>query len=378
MKILFDHQIFSRQKYGGVSRYFSHLIEALPKHSEVEVALSAQVTSNQYLSKKSTDTPSATHRHVKRRALETLKKSEAVKNTYDRVKKYVNKKSSIKMIRAGEYDIFHPTWVDPYFLSHLNGKPFVVTIHDTIHKIYPHYFSNAEHTVRNMKVLLEHASGIIAISEHTKNDVVRHFSVEPELIHVVHHGCHLDFSREKAVVVQTPFILFVGGRGQYKNFTFFIEAVYKTLLENKICVVCVGGGLFTESERAQFASLGITNLMIQTDATDEELVYLYKHAELFVFPSLYEGFGVPILEAWSGGCPLILSNASCFPEIAGEAGLYFDTGDKDSLKGCVERVLRDKVCREELIRRGSERLTLFSKEECVTKTLAVYQKVLGG
>ena len=102
---------------------------------------------------------------------------------------------------------------------------------------------------------------------------------------------------------------------------------------------------------------------------------LFRNALTFVYPSLYEGFGIPILDAFSAGCPVILSNCSCFPEVGGDAALYFDEGDSETLRNHVKALMKDESLRKTLIEKGKARANLFTWEKCAERTAEVYWKV---
>ena len=137
------------------------------------------------------------------------------------------------------------------------------------------------------------------------------------------------------------------------------------------------GGAFTKKEKELFRSLKIPeNKIVQISGNDMLLSSLYSSAEAFIFPSLYEGFGLPLLEAMSADCPVICSNASSFPEVAGNAAEYFDPESEESLIDALENLLFDEVRKKSLIKAGLDRVKCFSWEKCATETEAVYTKLL--
>jgi glycosyltransferase involved in cell wall biosynthesis len=162
----------------------------------------------------------------------------------------------------------------------------------------------------------------------------------------------------------------------YKNFPLFAEAIAPLLNQDKtLKLVCAGGGGFNADEENLLAKLNITTQCRQTNATDAELKQLYAQAQVFVFPSLIEGFGIPLLEAFSAGCPVAASNNTCFPEIGGDAIAYFDPTDKESIYNSIQSILSDNTTRYNFIKKGYERLKLFSIEKQVRATLNVYREV---
>jgi glycosyltransferase involved in cell wall biosynthesis len=172
-------------------------------------------------------------------------------------------------------------------------------------------------------------------------------------------------------------LLYVGTRSGYKNFRAFVGAIAPLLkADADLVVLCVGGGAFNTSERKFFSELRIFDRLTQVEASDPELASLYHSARAFVFPSLYEGFGIPILEAFSCGCPCVLSRASCFPEIAGDAALYFDVDDEDSMTELIRKALYDESVRNELVTRGLQRHKMFSWQKTAKETLDVYRSAV--
>ena len=174
-------------------------------------------------------------------------------------------------------------------------------------------------------------------------------------------------------------LLFVGSRFGYKNFDGFANAVVPLLNQDKdLHVHCAGGGRFAYEEHRFLQRLGVRSRFTQSDPTDEQLITLYKTARAFVAPSRYEGFGIPIIEAFSCGCPCATSDSSCFPEIAGEAAVYFDPDSPESMAEALRKILYDDIFRGSLIARGFERAKAFSWEKTAMQTVAVYAKAGDG
>ncbi|MDP9052031.1 MAG: glycosyltransferase family 4 protein, partial [Acidobacteriota bacterium] len=175
-----------------------------------------------------------------------------------------------------------------------------------------------------------------------------------------------------------PFLLYVGSRLTYKNFERLLEAFAASpLLKNDFDLVCFGGGAFTSKEISLFQQLGLSDeCCCQVSGDDATLAALYGSARAFVYPSLYEGFGIPPLEAMSFNCPVVCSGLSSIPEVVGNAAEMFDPYDPESIQKAIERVATDEVLRETLVSRGRERVKQFSWERCAKETLDVYSRVL--
>jgi len=407
MKILYDHQIFTLQNYGGISRYFCELIERLSPYPDVELSLALRRSGNENLRKlRSLDLDWSNKskltyekqqfpiiQMVKHAGYPVIQKIAYIGfpvfqkiipfNTLNRLQ--INQRESMHMLEKQDFDIFHPTYYDPYFIKSLKKKPYVLTVHDMIHELYPDFFSPYDRTKNGKKQLIENASSIIAISESTKRDILKLSHIDPDLIHVIYHGNPLenviittsaDISLN-TLLLNKPYILYVGSRPGYKNFMFFINAMSKVLKKNEdLHVYCAGGGPFTASELKLLNRLSITSKVHFVKPNDQIMKQLYENADAFIFPSLYEGFGLPILEAFSCGCPAILSNSSSFPEIGADAASYFESNDPESLIQSVEVILTDSRYRDRCIKKGFERLNLFSWEKTAHDTKNVYDNLL--
>jgi len=364
MKILYDHQIFTTQKYGGISRYFYELIKELNKMDDVETHISLLVSNNHYLSDKN-----------------LVKFLNILPNKYFkgkfRIFNLINKPKTILTLKKKQFDVFHPTYYDPYFLKYLEDKPFVLTVYDMIHEKLSDYFSKNDRTTKKKKILVEKSCKIIAISESTKNDLCKIFQVNPEKVSVIHLATSFESINAKAIEnLPNKYLLFVGGRGGYKNFNFMINSIADIIKRYNIFLICAGGRKFKKDEIELFYKLGIGKMIIQIPASDSELKFLYQNAIAFIFPSLYEGFGIPVLESFACGCPVVLSNTSSFPEIARDAAIYFDPYDINSIRKSVENLIKNNQLRIQLIQKGFERLKHFSWSKTAFETLQVYKQVL--
>jgi len=363
MKVLYDHQIFSTQNYGGVSRYFFELMNYLNKYKEVDFELALSYSNNYYLK----NAPFSNHK--------TFSEKKKRWGLLD----LLNKRNSKGALKKKDFDVFHPTYYDLYFLKYLSKKPFILTIYDMIHELYPQLFS--DDTSKWKRLLAQKAAKIISISENTKRDIMKFYNIDESKIKVIYLGSSLkknDNLIDPDIKLPENFILFIGSRIRYKNFDLFIRAITPLLKSSEdLYVVCVGSGRFSEVESYLFNKLNIEGRVLQYLINDDTLPYLYQKALAFVFPSLYEGFGIPVLEAFSCGCPVVLSNASSFPEVAGEAGIYFDPNDESSIREAVSKVVYggEKV-RKDLQFKGLEQLKKFSWEKTAKETIAVYKKLL--
>jgi len=365
MKVLFDDQIFSSQVYGGVSRYFAQILKQFHKDRLLEFNLSLLYSENDYIK----DAQFAKNW--------SFLKDKNFKGSYRVLTflKKLNRWNSVRNMVHQKFDLFHPTYYDPYFLEHIGDKPFVLTVYDMIHEIYlGKYFQEGDLTIQRKKKIAKKAAHIIAISENTKKDIIQFYGIDENKVSIVYLANSLDIQKAKKVKVPEKYILFVGDRMRYKNFVFFVKSLAEVLKKYKdLSLVCAGGGAFKPEEIKLLEELGVKERVLQCAVDDAQLTFLYKHALCFVFPSLYEGFGIPILESFYCGCPVLLSNKSCFPEVAQDAALYFD---ETSLENVLEKIICDKTLRQHLSEQGLKRVQDFSWNMAAQKTKKVYEKVL--
>lgn len=389
MKILYDHQIFYRQNYGGVSRYFCELMTQFSMDPDTDFTLPLRFVQNDnlaqfpHLDKYWSGRYNRLYNNYFISALQKKIRFNALNFGLNFL--INNRAESIRLLKKQDFDVFHPTYYEPYFMKYLQKKPYVLTVYDMIHEHFPTYFKTNDRTRIWKKRLIENAGSVIAISENTKEDIVRFTNVDPDHIQVIYLGNpfeHMSPPEQNTLclnsaVFEKPFLLFVGDRPAYKNFIFFIESITEMLCKNnELQVVCAGSLPFSHKEKKFFKNLNIVHKIHHVIINDTILRNLYKNAKAFIFPSLYEGFGLPILEAFSCGCPVIASNSSSLPEIGQEGAIYFNPMSRESIISAVETILFNEKNREDLIRKGYDRLKLFSWENTAHKTKKIYESLL--
>jgi len=283
-------------------------------------------------------------------------------------------------------DLFHAT---DHLLPYFRRVKSVFTLHDLIFLFHPetHKPLNRWFLTLMMPRFLRAADAIIAVSECTRRDAIRFYGIPEEKITVIYEGVSPRFRPASPEAVRAVrekyslpehFILYVGTIEPRKNLTALLEAF--TNLQSAICnlhLVFVGKkGWLYEGFFRRLRELGLEDRVIFTGyVPDEDLPAIYSAADLFVFPSLYEGFGLPVLEAMACGTPVVCSNTSSLPEVAGDAALLVDPTDVRALAGAMERALRDEEKRREMRERGLRQATKFSWEKAAAMTLKVYQDV---
>lgn len=387
MKILYDYQGFANQSHGGVSRYFHGLMEHVAASDGAEATLGIKHTSNHHLqgpSKHLAQIPGSPAgptidqllgpRRFRGRG-RLFKLYETFRPPVDADAE--NREYSISLLRSGNYDVFHPTYYDPYFLEYAGDRPIVVTVFDMIHEIFPEHFA-LDNPARGWKrQLLARANAIVAISENTKRDILRFTDVSASRISVVPLGSNLDATKSGVPGLDLPkrFILYVGNRGTYKNFYFLVESFARSRAAD-IQLVCMGSYPFSAEEKAFFAEQGVSGRVVHVPATDDILVEGYKRALAFVFPSLYEGFGIPLIEAFACGCPVLCTNASAFPEVAGDAALFFEPKDVVGLTEAIDRIIEDRALAKQLIDAGRDIASVHTLERTAQLTMRAYQSAM--
>ena len=369
MRILYDHQAFTGSQHGGVSRYFFELIQYLSLQSTVEVEVAAAFSNNEYLKNL---------RFAKPFSYQSLANNGRANQAFSMFNRLVSKSK----ISAGNFDVFHPTYYHEYFLKPLKNKPFVITFHDAssekMGKIYPEI---GEHLPAQKAKLLARAAAIIAVSENSRRDIIKYFpEIDPEKIKVVYLGSTIE--RGQAVLpkgkLPERYVLFVGKRDFYKNFAGMWLGIAEVLRQDvSLHLICAGGGAFTDQERATFVAAGLSQRVQQLRfETDSELAEIYANAQVFVYPSLNEGFGFTALEALQCGCACALANNSSLPEVGGEAAVYFDPNSPDEIRDAVVSVLYDDTLRAQMVQRGYQKASQFSVRRNALETLSVYKSVI--
>ncbi|GAB6391999.1 MAG: glycosyltransferase, family 1 [Treponematales bacterium] len=358
MRVLYDHQIFTWQRFGGISRYFYELM----RHSGglFEYDVSGIFSENEYMKPLGLFWPFPIKPYFKGKG---------------RLLNMINESDTKKKLWNNKYDVVHLTYYDPYILKLNIKKPLIIDVHDMIFEKLPRYFKCPDTTIKNKRNIFFESDKIISVSQNTKKDLLSIYpDIPEEKIAVIYRGQILPRA-ESAENRNSDYILFVGQRGGYKNFNSFAKSIAPLLIRYNLRLICTGQA-FTGEERKLLEDLTIENRAESKFVSDRELQELYVNARIFAFPSLYEGFGFPILEAFASGCPVALSNSSCFPEIAGDAGMYFDPYNIEDMRNIIEKVILDNELQKTLIENGYKRLSLFSWEKSVKETFHVYSEVI--
>jgi len=365
MKILYDGEIFIRQKVGGINRYFSNLISWLPHNYEPIIT-----TLN------TCESSLPDHANLKllsynRFGIKPGRLSYAVEPYY------------FEMIeKFSSYQIFHPTY--HYLLTRKKltkrNKPIVITVYDLLQELFPSFFDSEE--VHFKKAAILAADVIICISENTKKDLIDYYKISEEKIFVTYLAANLNASLTSCMASQisipkSPYILYVGSRHKHKNFNVLLDSfgvLVKCIDDIKLCVV---SHPFQEQELKIIADKGLqSHIKNISYVNDSDLVKLYQNCLCFVYPSIYEGFGIPLLEAMLCKAPVIASCTSSIPEIVGEAGLLFDPMATNELTDRLLFLFNNPAARQSLIAKGIHQASKFSWNKTVNQTLKIYRSLV--
>ncbi|MBF0234254.1 MAG: glycosyltransferase family 4 protein [Desulfamplus sp.] len=346
MKVWYDGVIWSRQIMGGVNRYFARLIDGLP--NDVEPVLTVE--------------------HIRDIHFPTNPRLKVLRCT----------RKGDKIISDVQCNIVHPTYFEllsnrDILKSHV---PVVLTVHDALHELFPALADPSGEQQAWKKALIPAADHLICVSHNTKKDVMEIFGVPESRISVVHHASDLsvNMANEYQLAYEWPYFLYVGHRYSYKNVPRLLDA-FSILKKKRTDIrLCFTGTPFSAEERCHIASLELDNSVIYSGyVSDSKLAALYKNAVALVYPSLYEGFGIPLLEAMACNCPVIASNTSSIPEVTGDASLLVDPMNTDEMAHAMGSLLDDDSLRKNLVERGKYRTDMFSWEKTVADTVKVYR-----
>ncbi len=369
MRVFYDHQVTSLQDAGGASRYHYELLQHL--QAARDVSATALLGGNRSVF------PYSRLQGERARVYSWPARLSAGYARYA-----VNEAISTAMApMQGKFDVYHASYYRA--LPFVRRQRLVVTHHDCVQERYPELFRNAASIFRVKRKLFRQADRIVCVSAASQADLFRFYEVDPERTEVIHHG----FSPLRALPSSAPvretvrpkaaYILYVGSRARYKNFSLLLEAYAGSRFMRDVRLQAVGGGAWSEEEQRHMAALGLRDRVdLVQQASEAELAELYRDAMLFVYPSLYEGFGFPPLEAMSEGCPALVSAASSLPEICGNAAFYFDPADGNDLKTALDRLLGDADLRSSKRLAGLEQAGMYSWATATHKTLRAYRRAL--
>jgi glycosyltransferase involved in cell wall biosynthesis len=371
LRVMFDSQIFCHQRFGGISRYVCNLALEMRPMAGIDPLIVAPFHFNEYLDQ----LPRSLVRGMRVRWLEGL-------TALAYGSSVIPGKIAARAFRP---DILHSTYYFP--IKPPAGARSILTVHDMIHEKYPRYFAASPFITRIKAASVALADHVICVSENTRRDLLEAYDIPEERVSVVHLGfspqgpllageSSSDFKR-RVLSADAPYLLYVGSRALYKNFRGLLDAYADSAsLRANFFFLCFGGGDFTRAERAAISKAGVERRIKHLGGSDAALASCFAHASLFVCPSFYEGFGMPVLEAMSLDCPVACSNTSSLPEVVGDAAVFFDPLDRDSIRSAVESVLNSPSVASVLRERGQIRRQRFSWGSCAANTVKIYRRIL--
>ena len=348
VQVIYDYQIFSRQKYGGVSRYFCELAKNISADPNFNIKILAGAYINEYLSTVPAD------------LLVGVKVPKIPKT--GKMIEQANIAFSKLWFQNNPVKIIHETFFCSHSFALTDRAARVLTVYDMIdEKFYP------DNNINKIKeIAIRRADHIICISESTKNDLLSLISIDPNKVSVIYLGYSSDHNLQNKQFsgnpIDAPYILYVGDRYGYKNFWGLLQAyVNSKQLTKNFKLVCFGGLPLSVKELRRASQMGVLESDLLYFSGDDALLnQFYQGASAFVYPSMYEGFGIPPLEAMSFSCPVICSNTSSIPEVVGNAAEFFDPADVNSMVSALEKVLFSSDHASSLIERGLSRIENFS------------------
>jgi glycosyltransferase involved in cell wall biosynthesis len=367
MRIFYDGEVFRMQAIGGVNRYFENLISRLP--SDCEPSLLVPPAS---------DVSRVTHPklRVNRYGNERLQKISHRLNQYGlRLEKHYW--NQVRSLRA--FDVAHPT-----YYSLITGRemkqyrcPVVVTVWDMIYELFPKELDPTGEGAAEKKKAVMSADAVICISENTKRDLLQMYSIPENKITVTWLAANLDagISHGSEPIPGHPYYLYVGARAPHKNFGTLLRAFAGAVsVHSDLSLAVAGGQPFNDEEKRVIAELKLDkHIDHYGQISDEHLAKLYRLSLALVYPSLYEGFGIPPLEAMACGTAVIAARTSSIPEVVGDAGIYFDAKATDELTDILIDLIGNTPLRDKLISDGSARARRFSWDKTAAQTAQVYR-----
>lgn len=293
---------------------------------------------------------------------------------------------SSDIVRDG-IDLYHGLSHEIPVNIHKTGIKSIVTIHDLIFKVFPEYYKLADRKIYDQKFrhACETADGIIAISECTKQDIIKFYNIEPKKIKVIYQGCSEIFERncseeDKSKVrskynLPSEFLLSVGSIERRKNSKLILEALLKLPSEIKLVIVGKETEYCNELKKFIAEHSMEERVLFLHSVSFEELPSIYQLAKIFIYPSRYEGFGIPILEALNSGVPVIAARGSCLEEAGGSGSMYIDPDDSEALADAITGVLKNSEI-ENLVEENKKFASKFSSKNIAENLMNYYKEIL--
>lgn len=284
-------------------------------------------------------------------------------------------------------DIYHGLSNELPFGIHRTAIKSVITIHDLIFLEHPELYKPFDRYVYRKKVEYgaRAATRIIAVSEQTKQDIIRWLGVDDSRVRVVYQGCHrqfyhrvseetLNYTRQQ-FVLPSEYLLYVGTIEERKNLLKIVEAMHAGNIDFPLVVVGRKTSYFSQV-KTFLEKNRMNHIQFLDQVQVSDLPAIYQGSRGFIYPSSYEGFGIPILEALNSGVPVITSSGGCLEETAGKGGIFIDPGDREEMIHAIRQVLEDSALRDRLIREGGAHALKFREEQTIPSLYNVYLECL--
>ncbi len=362
MRLALDEQIFAIQEYGGISRMFAELARQFVDDPALGVELNG------------------INAPIINRYLLGNVRLEQTLNVWDAGHEYrALMRYFTRMRPRTRVDVVHNTFYLPHGLAGYPGARRVVTVHDMIPELMPKTRRRLDFLTLKKRYVMT-ADHVVCVSEATRADLVRTYGPIKAPISVVYHGVDPQFMPGAPPVEGLPdrYVLFVGNRGQYKDAIVLMRSFQAIQRQQPdLELVFVGGGPFTNPEKRELAELGIQQTTRQVSLPDHAMPGAYGNAVICVFPSRFEGFGLPALEAMACGTPTVLARATSLPEVGGDAAIYFTPGEADELAAAMTSLLDDGALRDDRRQAGIERASGFTWRSSAEQMAVVYESLVG-
>jgi glycosyltransferase involved in cell wall biosynthesis len=371
MNVVVDGTIYSHQVYGGISRILS---ATLPLLCDLDPALRIELLTWSDLKQ-----PTPQHAQIVLRKMPRLVvprfRPERVRGLIERSTRGVNAGRMQRYIGTLGGDLWHSLYYD--LPSTWRAKT-LITVHDLKEELFPDVAAGprADAFRQQKRDAITGADGVICVSEATRADVLSVYSILPERVWMVPHAADPLFRQIAQPDLAEPFILYVGRRDRFKNFETLLRAFSRWTYRDDFTLITAGGTNWTTPELELIRDVGMVDRVRWAGRVDDAaLCGLYNRAAAFVYPSRYEGFGIPLLEAMACGCPVIASRIPSSAEVAGDAALYFEAQDVDALIGALDTAISEGRASAR-VAAGLERVRAYSWEESARKMLEIYQAVI--
>lgn len=361
-KVFFNHEIFTKQKVGGVSNYFFNLgLNMIETNTDVKFF--APLHRNEYFLKINKNNKFGLNLKYIPGKLNYI---------LDNLNFYIAK----KYLKRNSYNLIHQTYYSKKVFPYL---PKILTVFDMITEKFPKYFDKIDDITELKKKSIQNSDHLICISQNTKKDLIDYFGVDPNKISVTLLASNLwnEFIEIKKKKFRN-IILYVGNRRGYKNFDFFVKSYSNSnFIKSNFKIGIYGGEKFNKIDYEILRNYNLDkNNFYFFDSSKFDLSFIYSNVSVLVYPSLYEGFGLPVVEAMSCGCPVICGTGGSLLEVGGQGLKYLDYNDSNSLTVLLENLLNSEQEQEKNIEYGYLRSKNFSWKKCSNETLKIYKEIL--